>query len=53
MEQDMKIVSYVQHSSAGISIFGFLLDRIHLQMIFMIQLTLVLWVLGKTVGISS
>ncbi|KAI5077476.1 hypothetical protein GOP47_0007300 [Adiantum capillus-veneris] len=46
-------VSFVQHSSTGISIFGFMLDRIHLQMIFMIQLSLVLWVLGKTVGVSS
>ncbi|XP_020517432.1 uncharacterized protein LOC18424876 isoform X2 [Amborella trichopoda] len=45
------LVKYFEHNRAGISVFGFMLDRASLQVIFMIEMSLVLWILGKTVGI--
>ncbi|KAJ6829990.1 uncharacterized protein M6B38_126270 [Iris pallida] len=46
------LVTYLENNRAGITIFGFVLDRGYLHMVFMIQLSLVLWLLGKTIGIS-
>ncbi|KAI4307957.1 hypothetical protein L6164_031081 [Bauhinia variegata] len=46
------LVNYFENNGAGITVFGFLLDRSTLNTIFGIQLSLVLWLLGKTIGIS-
>ncbi|XP_068641844.1 uncharacterized protein [Aristolochia californica] len=46
------LVTYLENNRAGISVFGFMLDRSYLHTIFGIQLSLVLWLLGKTVGIN-
>ncbi|KAH0987545.1 hypothetical protein GBA52_014722 [Prunus armeniaca] len=46
------LVKYFENNRAGITIFGFTLDRTTLHTIFMLELSLVLWLLGKTVGIS-
>ncbi|KAH7672240.1 hypothetical protein IHE45_09G042200 [Dioscorea alata] len=46
------LVTYLENNKAGITVFGFVLDRAWLHTIFMVQLTLFLWVLGKTIGIS-
>ncbi|KAL8136448.1 hypothetical protein V2J09_002449 [Rumex salicifolius] len=46
------LVTYLEHHRAGITVFGFMLDRTSLQIIFGIELSLILWLLGKTVGIS-
>lgn len=46
------LVSYFENNRAGITIYGFMLDRSYLHTIFGIELSLVLWLLGKTIGIS-
>lgn len=46
------LVTYLENNRAGITLYGFMLDRSSLHMIFGLQLSLVLWLLGKTVGIS-
>ncbi|GMH05767.1 hypothetical protein Nepgr_007607 [Nepenthes gracilis] len=46
------LVNYFENNRAGITVYGFLLDRAWLQLIFGIEMSLVLWLLGKTVGIS-
>ncbi|KAL8505503.1 hypothetical protein ACS0TY_016664 [Phlomoides rotata] len=46
------LVTYFENNGAGITIYGFMLDRSSLHTIFGIELSLVLWLLGKTVGIS-
>lgn len=46
------LVTYLENNRAGITVFGFVLDRGYLHMIFMMELSLVLWLLGKTIGIS-
>ncbi|KAH7285116.1 hypothetical protein KP509_33G013800 [Ceratopteris richardii] len=43
-------VSFIQRTSMGISIFGFMLDRMQIQMLLMIEMTLVLWALSQTIG---
>ena len=48
----MVAVTYFENNRAGITVFGFMLDRSSLHTIFGIELSLVLWLLGKTVGIS-
>lgn len=45
------LATYFKNNRAGITIFGFMLDRTSLRAIFGIELSLVLWFLGKTVGI--
>lgn len=45
------LVTYFENNKAGITVYGFMLDRSWLQLIFGIELSLVLWLLGKTVGI--
>lgn len=45
-------VIYFENNGAGISVYGFMLDRTSLNTIFMIEMSLVLWLLGKTIGIS-
>ncbi|CAA6670541.1 unnamed protein product [Spirodela intermedia] len=46
------LVTYLENNRAGITVFGFMLDRSWLHMIFGVELSLVLWLLGKTVGFS-
>ncbi|GAB4849681.1 hypothetical protein Ancab_004477 [Ancistrocladus abbreviatus] len=46
------LVNYFENNRAGITVYGFMLDRTWLQLIFGVELSLVLWLLGKTVGIS-
>ncbi|KAL5729793.1 hypothetical protein ACHQM5_002693 [Ranunculus cassubicifolius] len=49
---ELAVMTYFENNRAGITVFGFMLDRTSLHTIFMIELSLVLWLLGKTVGIS-
>ncbi|PHU22568.1 hypothetical protein BC332_07675 [Capsicum chinense] len=46
------LVTYFENNRAGVTIYGFMLDRTSLHTIFGIELTLILWLLGKTVGVS-
>ncbi|XP_057764949.1 uncharacterized protein LOC130985823 [Salvia miltiorrhiza] len=46
------LVTYFEHNRAGITVYGFMLDRTWLHTIFAIQLSLTLWILNKTIGIS-
>lgn len=46
------LVTYFESNRAGVTIYGFMLDRTSLHTIFGIELSLVLWLLGKTIGIS-
>lgn len=45
-------VTYFENNKAGITVFGFMLDRTSLHTIFAIQMSLTLWLLNKTIGIS-
>ncbi|KAJ4758037.1 hypothetical protein LUZ62_068412 [Rhynchospora pubera] len=44
------LVTYLENNRAGITVFGFTLDRTYLHTIFMLEWTLFLWLLGKTIG---
>ncbi|KAL7130911.1 hypothetical protein ABFS83_13G163800 [Erythranthe nasuta] len=46
------LVTYFENNRAGITVYGFMLDRSSLHTIFGLELSLVLWLLGKTIGIS-
>ncbi|KAJ6298489.1 hypothetical protein OIU76_019609 [Salix suchowensis] len=46
------LVTYFENNRAGITVYGFTLDRSTLHSIFGVEFALVLWLLGKTVGIS-
>ncbi|XP_052203414.1 uncharacterized protein LOC127808814 [Diospyros lotus] len=46
------LVTYFEHNRAGITVFGFMLDRTWLHTIFAIEMSLALWLLNKTIGIS-
>ncbi|XP_071730235.1 uncharacterized protein [Rutidosis leptorrhynchoides] len=46
------LVTYFENNRAGITVFGFMLDRTSLHTIVTIEMSLVLWLLGKTIGIS-
>lgn len=43
-------VTYFEHNRAGITLYGFMLDRSYLHTIFGMELALVLWLLGKTIA---
>ena len=45
-------VIYLRNNKAGITVYGFMVDRTWLKSIFAIELALFLWLLNKTVGIS-
>lgn len=45
-------VAYFENNRAGVTVFGFTLDRTTLHSIFGVEFALVLWLLGKTIGIS-
>ncbi|CAH1444361.1 unnamed protein product [Lactuca virosa] len=44
------LVTYFENNTAGITVFGFMLDRSSLHTIAMIEMSLVLWLLGKTIN---
>ncbi|CAO2823617.1 unnamed protein product [Amaranthus hypochondriacus] len=46
------LVTYLENNRAGITVYGFMLDRSYLHTIFGVELSLVLWLLSKTIGIS-
>ncbi|KAI7739645.1 hypothetical protein M8C21_003127 [Ambrosia artemisiifolia] len=46
------LVTYFENNRAGITVFGFMLDRTSLHTIVTIELSLVLWLLGKTIAMS-
>ncbi|KAG8385775.1 hypothetical protein BUALT_Bualt03G0080300 [Buddleja alternifolia] len=46
------LVTYFEHNKAGITVYGFMLDRTWLHTIVAIHLSLTLWILNKTIGIS-
>ncbi|WVZ74961.1 hypothetical protein U9M48_023074 [Paspalum notatum var. saurae] len=46
------LVTYLENNGAGITVYGFVVDRAWLHALFMIEFSLVMWLLGKTVGIS-
>ncbi|CAM8991644.1 unnamed protein product [Rhodiola kirilowii] len=46
------LVTYLENNNAGITVYGFMLDRTRLHTVFAIQLSLLLWLLNKTIGIS-
>lgn len=43
-------VTYLEHNRAGITVYGFMVDRTGIQAIFAIELALLLWLLNKTIG---
>ncbi|KAK6154449.1 hypothetical protein DH2020_008697 [Rehmannia glutinosa] len=47
------LVTYFENNRAGITIYGFMLDRTSLHTIFGIEMSLVLWLLGKTRSMST
>ncbi|CAI9756852.1 unnamed protein product [Fraxinus pennsylvanica] len=44
------LVTYFENNRAGITLYGFILDRTTLHTIFGIEFSLVLWLLGKTIS---
>lgn len=44
------LVNYFENNRAGITVFGFTLDRSTIHSIFGVELALVLWLLGKTIN---
>ncbi|XP_020593070.1 uncharacterized protein LOC110033436 isoform X2 [Phalaenopsis equestris] len=47
------LAMYLQTNAGGITIFGWIIDRIMMNTIFFLELTLVLFVLGKTIVFTS
>ncbi|KAL3820773.1 hypothetical protein ACJIZ3_006678 [Penstemon smallii] len=46
------LMTYFKHNKAGITVYGFMLDRTWLRMIVAVQISLTLWTLKKTIVIS-
>ncbi|KAG6423544.1 hypothetical protein SASPL_113944 [Salvia splendens] len=46
------LAKYFEHNKAGVSVYGFMLDRTRLHTIFAVHLSLTLWILNKTIGVS-
>lgn len=46
------LVTYLENNKAGITVFGFMLDRTGLRSIFLLELALFLWLLKKTIDLS-
>lgn len=42
------LVTYFENNKAGVTVYGFMLDRSWLQLVFGIELSLILWLLRKT-----
>ncbi|KAA8515567.1 hypothetical protein F0562_018822 [Nyssa sinensis] len=47
------LVTYFENNRAGITVYGFMLDRTWLHTIFVIQLSLTLWLLNKTIVVTG
>ncbi|KAB2600872.1 hypothetical protein D8674_001877 [Pyrus ussuriensis x Pyrus communis] len=47
-QKRQSLVTYLENNRAGITVFGFTVDRMWLHSIFAIQLALLLWLLNKT-----
>ncbi|XP_071724964.1 uncharacterized protein [Rutidosis leptorrhynchoides] len=47
------LVTYLENNRAGVTVFGFMLDRTLLHTIFAIELALLLWLLNKTLALSA
>eukprot|EP01018_Ginkgo_biloba_P024121 Gb_35504 [translate_table: standard] len=45
-------VTYLQHNSGGITLFGFVLDRGLLRTLFAFEFSLVMWILSKAIAFS-
>ncbi|ONK76769.1 uncharacterized protein A4U43_C03F31940 [Asparagus officinalis] len=50
-QKRQSLVTYLENNRAGITVFGFVVDRTWLHALFMIEFSLVMWMLGKTIGI--
>nr|XP_043611561.1 uncharacterized protein LOC122583201 [Erigeron canadensis] len=46
------LATYFENTKAGITVFGFLLDRATLRKIFAVEMSLTLWLLKKTINFS-
>ncbi|XP_076952152.1 uncharacterized protein LOC143625793 [Bidens hawaiensis] len=46
------LATYFENSRSGIAVFGFMLDRMSLRMIFAVEMSLTLWLLKKTINFS-
>ncbi|KAL8214041.1 hypothetical protein R6Q57_003490 [Mikania cordata] len=46
------LATYFENSKSGITVFGFMLDRTSLRMIFAFEMSLTLWLLKKTINFS-
>ncbi|KAK1422566.1 hypothetical protein QVD17_17849 [Tagetes erecta] len=46
------LVTYLENNKAGITVYGFMLDRTYLHTIFALEMSLTLWLLNKTIGFS-
>lgn len=44
-------VTYLENNRAGMTVYGFMMDRTWLHTVFGIELALLLWLLNKTIGI--
>ncbi|XP_071690844.1 uncharacterized protein [Rutidosis leptorrhynchoides] len=51
-QERQSLVTYFENNRAGITVFGFMLDRSYLHTIFVIEMSLTLWLLNKTIGFS-
>ncbi|KAJ4981312.1 hypothetical protein NE237_032149 [Protea cynaroides] len=47
------LVTYFENNRAGVTVYGFMLDRSWLHTIFGIELSLILWLLSKTIVIKA
>uniref|UniRef100_A0A0E0K1C8 Uncharacterized protein n=1 Tax=Oryza punctata TaxID=4537 RepID=A0A0E0K1C8_ORYPU len=46
-------VTYLENNRAGITVYGFVVDRTWLHALFMIEFSLVMWLLGKTQSLPN
>lgn len=52
LQMRQAFVSYIQHDQAGISLFGYILDRSFVYALASVELSLLLFILGLTIGID-
>ncbi|CAI9260412.1 unnamed protein product [Lactuca saligna] len=51
-QQRQALVTYIENNETGITVYGFMLDRMSINTVFAIQLSLALWLLDKTIGFT-
>ncbi|XP_071689730.1 uncharacterized protein [Rutidosis leptorrhynchoides] len=51
-QKKQALVTYFENNRTGITVFGFMLDRLSLRMIFSVEMSLTLWLLKKTINFS-